>query len=85
MVYLNLNRTVKLQQWGKHFGREHLCKIILNLGQWVRKRSRLNFTLPLALVATLFSGAKHFLCNFERGPDCKHLCEFILHLDQQLR
>ena len=73
MGYLNLNRTVKLQQWGKHFGREHLCKIILNLGQWLRKMS-------FKLYSTYSSGghfvqwSKTFFCAILKEGLIANIC-----------
>ena len=43
---------------------EHSCDIILNLGQWFRRRCCLK-DLYGALAALLFGGAE--LCNFEEG------------------
>ena len=37
---------------------EQFCEIILNLGQWFRRRCRLKDFLSRALAALLFSGAK---------------------------
>ena len=47
--------------------KEQLCEIILNLGQWFRRRCRfLNDFLSGALATFLFGGVKP-LCNFETG------------------
>ena len=55
---------------------EQFCEIILNLGQWFRRRCCLKDFLYGALAALLFGGAKH-LCNFERGHHGEHSCEVI--------
>ena len=48
-----------------NFGRgcyeEQFCVIILNLGQWFRRRCRLNNFLSGALAYLLFSGAEPFM------------------------
>ena len=55
---------------------EQFCEIILNLGQWFRRRCLLKDFLSGALATLMFSGANH-LCNFERGHYGEHLCEVI--------
>ena len=48
-----------------NFGRgcyeEQLCEIIMNLGQWVKKRCRLKDFLSGALAALLLGGAEPFM------------------------
>ena len=46
------------------------CELILNLGQWVRRRCRLKDSLSGALEAKP-------LCNFEGGHHREHSCEVI--------
>ena len=52
--------------FGKGPYEEHLCKIILNLGQQFRWRCHLMIFLFLALVAILFGGM-NCLGNFGKG------------------
>ena len=64
---------------------EHLCEIILNLGQQFRKRCCFKIFLYLALATILFGKAKPF-DDFCSGPYYEeHLGETILNLGQQLR
>ena len=48
-----------------HFGRgyyeEQFCEIILNLGQWLRRRCRFKHLLSGALAALVFGGAEPFM------------------------
>ena len=48
-------------QFGRGYYEEQFCEIILNLGQWFRRRCRLKYFLSGALASLLFSGAKRFL------------------------
>ena len=46
---------------GRGHYKEHVCKIILNLDQWLRRGCHLNIFLFLELVASMFNEAKWFL------------------------
>ena len=46
-----------LYNFGRRRYKEHFCELILNLGQWLRKKCRLKIFLLLAPVAILFNGA----------------------------
>ena len=48
-------------KFGRGYYEEQYCEIILNLGQWFRKRCRLKDLFSGALVAFLFDGAKPFM------------------------
>ena len=47
-----------LCNFGRGYYEEQFCEIILNLGQWFRRRCRLKDFLSQGLVALLFDGAK---------------------------
>ena len=46
---------------------EHFCEIILNLGQWFRRRCLLKDFLSGALATLLFSGAEPFMQFLKEG------------------
>ena len=46
---------------GRGYQEEQLCEIILNLGQWFRRRCLLKDFLLGALATLLLSGAKSFM------------------------
>ena len=47
--------------FGKGYYEEQFCEIILNLGQWFRRRCGLKDFLSVALAALLFGGAQPFM------------------------
>ena len=47
-----------LCNFGRGYYEEQFCEIILNLGQWFRRRCCLKDFLPGALAALLFGGAE---------------------------
>ena len=47
--------------FGRGYPEEQFCEIILNVGQWFRRRCHLKDFLSGALVALLFSGAEPFM------------------------
>ena len=50
-----------LCNYGRGYYKKHFCEIILNLGQWFRRRCRLKVFFSGTLVADLFGGAKSFM------------------------
>ena len=50
-----------LCNFGRGYYEEQFCVIILNVGQWFRRRCRLNDFLSGALATLLFSGAEPFM------------------------
>ena len=56
---------------------EQFCEIIMNLGQWVKKRCRLKDFLSGALWQPSCLVEQNRLCNFERGHHREHTCEDI--------
>ena len=50
-----------LCNYGRGYYEKQFCEIILNLGQWFRRRCRLKDFFSGALVADLFGGAKSFM------------------------
>ena len=50
-----------LCNFGRGYYEEQFCKIILNLGQWLRRRCGLKEFLSGALAALLFGGAEPFM------------------------
>ena len=46
---------------GRVYPEEQFCEIILNLGQWFRRKRRLNGFLSGALATLLLSGAEPFM------------------------
>ena len=50
-----------LCNFGRGYYEEQFCEIILNLGQWFRRRHRFIDFLSEALAALLFGGAKQFM------------------------
>ena len=50
-----------LCNFGRGYLEEQLCEIILNFGQWFRRRCLLKYFLSGVLVALLFSGAEPFM------------------------
>ena len=52
---------IHLCKFGRGCYEEKFCEIILNLGQWVRRRCRLKDFLSGALAGLLFGGAKPFM------------------------
>ena len=50
-----------LRNFGRGHNEEQFGEFILNLGQLFRRRCRLKYFLPRALVALLFSGAGPFV------------------------
>ena len=65
-----------LCNFGRECYEEQFCEIILNLGQWFRRRCHLKDFISGALVSLRLGGA-HRLCNFERGHHGEHSCEVI--------
>ena len=62
--------------FGRGYYRDQFCEIILNFGQWFRRRcclkiSYLELWRPSCLVEL------NHLCNFERGHHEGHSCEVI--------
>ena len=50
-----------LCNFGRGYYEEQFCEIIVNLGQWFRRRCRLKDFLSGALAAFLFDGAEPFM------------------------
>ena len=50
-----------LCNFGRGYYEEQFCEIILNLGQWFRRRCHLNDFLSGTLAALLFDGAEPFM------------------------
>ena len=63
--------------------KEQICKIILNLEQWFRRKWHLN--LYLELWQPFCSADHNRLCSFCRGYYGKRFCEIILNLGQWFR
>ena len=61
---------------GRRYHEEHFCEIILNLGQWFRRRCLLKDFLSGALAPSC-SVKRNHLCNFKRGHLGEHLYEDI--------
>ena len=55
---------------------EQFCEIILNLGQWLRRRCRLKISY-LELWWPSCSVEWNHLCNFEKGHHGEHSCKGI--------
>ena len=51
----------RLCKYGRGYYEEQFCEIILNLGQWFRRRCHLKYFFSGILVADLFGGAKSFM------------------------
>ena len=51
----------RLCNYGRGYYEKQFFEIILNLGQWFRKRCRLKHFFSGTLVADLFGGAKSFM------------------------
>ena len=64
-------------QFGRGCYEEQFCEIIMNLGQWVKKRCRLKDFLSGALWQPSCLVEQNRLCNLERGHHRKHTCEDI--------
>ena len=69
--------------WRVHH-EEDFCEIILNLGQWFRRRFCLKDFLSGALAVLLFGGAEPFM-PFERRHYWEHSCEVVWNLNQWFR
>ena len=65
-----------LCDFGRGYYEEQFCEIILNLGQWFRRRCRLNISY-LELWQPSCSVELNHLCNFERGHHGEYSCEAI--------
>ena len=60
----------------RRYYEEQFCEIILNLGQWFRRRCCLKDLLSGAMAASCSVEQSH-LCNFERGHHGEHSSEVI--------
>ena len=69
---------------GRGYYEEQFCEIILNLGQWFRRRCCLKDFLSGALEALLFGGAEPFM-QFWKRQHGEHSFEVASDFDQWFR
>ena len=56
---------------GRGYYEEQFCEIILNIGEWFRRRWCLKDIFSVALAVLLFSGAKPFVQGHHGENSCK--------------